>query len=542
MRNTRSLSWLRGVSVSGAILLVAALAVFGGSRLKTAYSSVGSVVHATEQPHLSLRQPNPPANSAHSQPTNQLQVSAAYNSLLLYFEANQGQTDPQVKFVSRGRGYTLFLTRHGEAVLVLRKSEPRRGALRPAALSSVTIAPESQSVDPPAVVRMKLVSSNAKPRAEALGELPGKANYFIGNDPKKWRTNIPTYAKVRYRDVYPGVDLVYYGSQRQLEHDFIVAPAADPSSITMSFDGAKKLSLDAQGNLILATTDGEVRLQRPVVYQEIDGARREISASLVLKDTHQVGFRVAAYDSNKPLVIDPVLFYSTYLGGSGSDNGAAIAVDSAGNAYVTGQTGSTNFPTTSGTFQSSFAGGDASWAGLALDAFVTKVNPTGSALIYSTYLGGSANDAAIGIAVDSAGSAYVTGLTDSTNFPTTSGAFQTSFGGGTTDAFVTKLNTTGSALVYSTYLGGSGIFVCCAEEGYSIAVDSTGAAYVTGVTNSTNFPTTSGAFQTSFGGTLDAFVTKLNAAGSALVYSTYLGGSGLDFATASRWIRRAPPT
>src|SRR6266567_3072443 len=200
MKNTRSLNGLQRLGVSGAILLVVALAVFAGSALETASSSIDSVVQLTQQPHLLLRQPNPPANSAYSQPTiNQVRVSAAYNSLPLYFEANRGQTDPQVKFVSRGRGYTLFLTRRGEAVLVLRGPTPKRDPLQPAALASAAVAPQSEPVGTPAVVRMKLVGANAKPRAEALGELPGKANYFIGNDPNKWRTNVPMCAKVRYR-------------------------------------------------------------------------------------------------------------------------------------------------------------------------------------------------------------------------------------------------------------------------------------------------------------------------------------------------------
>src|SRR5216684_3410236 len=240
MKNTRSLNGLRGLGVSGAILLVAALAVFAGSEPETASPLVGSVVHTTQQPHLLLRQLNPPADSTYSQPANQVRIGAAYNSLPLYFEANRGQTDPQVKFLSRGRGYTLFLTRRAEAVLVLRKPGAKRDPLQPAPFVSAGVAHESKPASPPAVVRMKLVSSNAEPRAEALGELPGKANYFIGNDPKKWRSNVPMFAGVKYRNIYPGVDLVYYGNQRQLEQDFIVAPGVSPSSITISFDGAEK--------------------------------------------------------------------------------------------------------------------------------------------------------------------------------------------------------------------------------------------------------------------------------------------------------------
>jgi hypothetical protein len=439
-----------------------------------------------------------------------------YGRLPLSFEANRGQTDPQVKFVARGSGYTLFLTRRGEAVLALRKPAPQRDPLKPAALESMPAALNPEAAGPPAIVRMKLVGANAKPQAEALGELPGKANYFIGNNPKKWRTNVPVYANVRYREVYPGVDLVYYGNQRQLEHDFIVAPGADPRSITLNLAGAEKLFLDPQSALVLAVKDGELRLDKPHIYQEVEGVRREISGGYVLKNAHQVSFQIAEYDASKPLVIDPTLFYSTYLGGSSFDEGIGIAVDSGGDAYVTGVTQSINFPTTPGAFQSADPG-------LGNDhAFVTKLNSTGSALVYSTYLGGSSFDEGFGIAVDSGGNAYVTGFTESANFPTTPGAFQTGLPG-FAHAFVTKLNRSGSGLVYSTYLGGSNV-----DEGFGIAVDSGGNAYVTGFTDSANFPTTPGAFQTSLPDGGNAFVTKLNPAGSAPVYSTYLGGSTFE--------------
>jgi beta-propeller repeat-containing protein len=446
----------------------------------------------------------------------------SYGRLPMSFEANRGQTDAQVKFLSRGSGYTLFLTRSGEAVLALHKAAPKRDPLKPAALLPETGVFESEDASPPTVVRWKLIGGNARPRVEALDELPGKANYIIGNDPKKWRANVPVYAKVHYREVYPGVDLVYYGSQRQLEHDFLVAPGADPRSITLNLAGAEKLSLDPQGALVLAVKDGELRLDKPHIYQEVDGARREISGGYVLKNAHQAGFQVAAYDASRPLVIDPTLSYSTYLGGSNFDVGSGIAVDASGNAYVTGYTLSTDFPTTPGAFQTAHASGGS------YNAFVTKLNPAGSApLVYSTYLGGSVNDAGHRIAVDAAGNAYVTGYTRSTDFPTTPGAFQTTFQGGFDDAFVTKLNSTGSAPpVYSTYLGGND-----QDEGLGIAVDAAGNAYVTGTTRSTNFPTTPGAFQATPGGNGndDAFVTKLNPTGSApLVYSTYLGGSGVD--------------
>ncbi len=380
-----------------------------------------------------------------------------------------------------------------------------------------------------------LIGANLSPRVTGLEALTGKVNYFLGNDPKKWRTNIPTYAKVKYHDVYPGIDLIYYGNRQQLEYDFIVAPGADPNAIIFEFGKvAANLKrrpapqVNDQGDLVLPTAGGQIRLNRPLAYQEVNGVQREISASYIFKGERRVGFQVAKYDGSRPLIIDPVLTYSTYLGVAGLDEGEAIAVDTAGNAYVTGVAGSTNFPTTPGAFQTTL-GGFGGVFGFG-DAFVTKLNPTGSALVYSTYIGGGGDDVSTGIAVDAAGNAYLTGLTNSrVTFPTTPGAFQTTFGGGSFDAFVTKLNPTGSGLVYSTYLGG-----LAQDDASRIAVDAAGSAYVTGETNSINFPTTPAVFQSSLGGDFDAFVTKLNPAGSGLAYSTFLGGgatdSGIDIA------------
>jgi beta-propeller repeat-containing protein len=439
-------------------------------------------------------------------------VSEAYGKLPLHFEANRGQTHEEVRFLARGSGYSLYLTA-GEAVLVLAGSNPdaKRDAHRtPERLSTPTRAT-------PVVVRMGLVGAAPKPHVRGLEELPGKANYFIGKDPAKWRTNVPTYAKVHYREVYPGIDLLYYGNQRQLEYDFVVAPGADPEAIALGFQGIERLEIDAEGEVVLHAGGGAIRQRKPVIYQEIDGNRRKIDGAYVLKGANQVAFQVAAYDRSRPLVIDPVLFYSTYLGGNSQDQGDGIAVDTAGNAYVTGFTESINFPTTTAAFQTTLAGG--------FDAFVTKLNATGSALVYSTYLGGSDWDFGFAIVVDAAGNAYVTGQTLSTNFPTTLGAFQPVFGG-PGDAFVTKLDPAGSILVYSTYLGGS-----LSDIGFRIAVDATGNAYVAGFTESINFPTTTAAFQTTSPGGFDAFVTKLNLTGSAVVYSTYLGGSNFDVGT-----------
>src|SRR5437899_7562669 len=309
------------------------------------------------------------------------QVLAAYGKLPLSFEANDGQADPQVKFLSRGSGYTLFLT-STEAVLTLTKAD----AYAKRRISGEATLSEAEK-HAGTVLRIKLLGANPAPAVAGVGELPGKSNYFVGNDPKKWRANVPTYAKVEYGEVYPGVNLVYYGNQRQLEHDFVVSPGADPKVITLGFEGMDGVAIDALGDLVLRADGSEVRLRKPVVYQEQNGQRAVIPTRYVLKAERQVSFEVAAYDATKPLIIDPVLAYSTYLGGRASafggnadDEGLGIAVDAAGNAYVTGRTLSTSFPTTPGAFQVSCAGG-------CFDALVTKLNPDGSALVYPSYLG-----------------------------------------------------------------------------------------------------------------------------------------------------------
>jgi len=434
--------------------------------------------------------------AARTEPALPPRVVDSYGKLPLSFEANRGQTAPQVKFLARGPGYTLFLTADA-AVLSLARQKTN------------------------AVLRMRLQGANARASVTGADALPGKSNYFIGSDPSQWRTNVPTYAAVKYAAVYPGIDLVYHGNQRLLEYDFLVAPGADPQAIGIRFQGARKLTVNRDGALVIGLGGSEVIEPAPVVYQEIGGRRQAVAGRYVLRGRGRVGFSVPEYDRSQALVIDPTLVYSTYLGGSGGDSASGIAVDASGNAYVAGNTGSSDFPTTPGAFQTTYDVGG--------DVFVTKLNAAGSALVYSTYLGVSDTGWAFGnaIAVDVSGNAYVAGSTTSSNFPTTPGAFQTTSGGGPYKAYVTKLNATGSALVYSTYLGGSGD-----DEGNGIAVDALGSAYVTGDTASFNFPTTPGAFQTALLGSQAAFVTKLNTAGSAPVYSTYLGGSGWAGGTA----------
>jgi hypothetical protein len=553
--------------------------------------SVGLQADIAGLPILS-GQVRPAANSRFLTPKSPIQnpkLVESYGRLPLTFEANRGQTDGQVKFLSRGRGYTMFLTQ-GEAVLSLRKPSGVSNQLSalgkgmalamPSAgpRSSRALAPEGLLARPtdtfaslrssidnsripnpetrsPAVLRMTLVGSNPKAKVTGLDELPGKSNYFIGNDPKKWRTNVPQYAKVKYKDVYPGIDLVYYGNQRQLEYDFVVSPGADPRVIALSIDGADKMEIDAQGDLVLRAEAGDVRLHKPLVYQPSPSPGsfnpkskitnpKFLDARFVLRSSSidnrqssinnsrfEIAFEIASHDPRLPLVIDPVLSYSTYLGGSGGDAANAVAVDADGNAYVTGNTSSIDFPT-----QNALQPGSAG----PLDIFVAKLTPGGSSLAYSTYFGGRATDLPREIAVDSYGNAYVMGVTRSGDFPTLN-AFQTGRNG-MCDAFVFKLDPTGSALLYSTYLGGSGVEDPSDPRTGGIAVDSAGNAYVTGTTDTSDFPTKNAmqpAYAEGICGTPpdqtfpcpDAFVAKFNtnlSGQESLVYSTYLGGSGSD--------------
>jgi beta-propeller repeat-containing protein len=498
MRRTDVSPTIHRATLALALVTVVSALPISGSRVSRTASGVRAAVGGHFTIHSSDKQQHEERQDA-----SKGGLLEMYGRLPMSFEANQGQTDPSVQFLSNGRGYTLFLT-PTQAVMTLRRTQ-RSNDTNP--LPGLRTG-EKKDLESATTLRMALVDGNPAPRVEGIGELPGKSNYLIGKDPNKWHTNVATYAKVKYRDIYPGVDLVYYGSQQQLEYDFIVSAGADPAKIALDIQGANGLELDADGGLVMRTALGDIHQRKPRAYQELRDGRREINAGYVLANSRTVGFQLDAYDKNLPLIIDPVLIYSTYLGGGGDDRAFGISVDATGNVYVTGDTLSTNFPTTVGSFQSAGAGG----------AFVTKIDPGGSTLIYSTYLGGISGT---GIAVDANGNAYLTGATGS-NFPTTVGAFQTTSGGGS-DAFAVKLDPGGSALVYSTYLGGSGF-----EQGQGIAVDSAGNAYVTGYTLSTNFPTTVGAFQTTSGGGFDAYAVKIDPSGSALVYSTYLGGSGRD--------------
>jgi Beta-propeller repeat len=666
-------------------------------------------------------------------PAARRRIQESYGALPLAFEQNQGQTDDQVKYMARGNGYTLFLTAK-DAVFSLRSpsAESKTATVRRGTELHAKNSPRQRNTrkDSIAVVRMQLVGGNSLAKVSASGQLPGKSNYFLGNDPGQWHTDVAHYARVSYQDVYPGVNLAFHGAERQLEFDFVVAPGANPAPIGFHFTGAQGMKRDDSGNLIISSAAGDVLLHKPVAYQEKSGARQPVEARFALKAHNQVSFELGNYDHSRELVIDPSVLYATYLGGSGNDEGYGIAFDSSNNAYVTGQTASSDFPTTTGAYRtaltgtanvfvtsiaasgssliySTYLGGNGSSGdsgnAIAVDqtsgaayvvggttssdfpttsgafqttlngpgnAFVFELSPgvatallrrpansplsglfyamflpiggmallglsfgssgsrgkrlfgllllglllsslllmpacgggsgsggggrtggtggtTAGSLTYSTYLGGTGTDVALGIAlasdnsgdiyvagktsssdfptlnplqtsgggfvtklnssgtalvyssylavagdsvnavaVDSSDNAYVTGQTYSSNFHTTAGAYQTTCGsctGGNSNAFVTVLNPAGSAYVYSTFLGGSGI-----DAGNGIVVDTSDSAYVTGVTESSNFPTTSGAYQTNYGGSTDAFVTKMNPTGSALVYSTFLGGSAFD--------------
>jgi len=454
----------------------------------------------------------------------------------LTFELNQGQADPSVQFLSRGPGYTLFL-RPNEAVLVLGEA----GRLDRAGNQLKSI------------VRMQLTEANLNPAASLEDQQITRSNYFIGSNSANWRSNIPNYGRVGFKQVYPGIDLTYYGSGRQLEHDFAISAGADPARIAFRLTGGRPQLDHASGDLVLRTHAGEVRLRRPIAYQELDGRRRSVAVRYKLLTKNRVRFTLGKYDRSRELVIDPLLVYSTLLGGTGAcaagticvgDSWAnAVAVDSAGNAYVTGMTEAFDFPTSSSAFQTankelcantseSCPGAGNSENGT---AFVTKLNTDGTAVLYSTYLGGTnpANwgEQGFAIAVDAEGNAYVAGETASPDFPTTAGALQAAKkeSANYQAGFITKLNSSGSGLVYSTYLGGSDNDVI-----YGIAVDNQGRAYLTGVTYSLDFPTTPNAFEpqakadlaiSGNAGGATGFVSKLNAGGSSLVYSTFLGGS-----------------
>ena len=426
-------------------------------------------------------------NGVPRQPAPRTKISLA--QVPLSFEVNEGQAGPDVKFVSRGPNHSVLLTTD---YALMRLGDPKSQA----------------------AVRMKLGDGHAK--IEPADPQPGAVNYLLGNDPSKWHIDVPHYARVRYRDAYPGVDLVLYGNQQQLEYDLVVSPTVDPRNIAMTFDGATRMQINERGDVVLETANGTIEQARPVAYQEIDGHRTTVDATYALKGDDTVGFDVGPYDTARPLVIDPTVLFFMTLGGGGSDEVKGMALDSAGNVYLAGKTTATNLPTTSA-FQASSGGG--------VDGFVMKLGPGGSPVIYSTYIGGTGDDEVAAIAIAGrAGNACITGSTTSTNFPIFPSflPIQRSNGGGV-DAFFAQLNAAGNGLVFSSYLGGAG-----EDRATAVVVDADNAMFVAGYTASNNFPTQS-AFQPKFGGgAFDGFLAQVHPSGDLLEYSTYFGGAGTD--------------
>ena len=422
----------------------------------------------------------PSANS--STPTLQ-----QFANFPLAFEANQGQADQRIKFLGREAGGELQLNDN-----------------------SVTLRSKRSALS------FHFKGANGTPRVVGEEPLVERRNFLLGNNRSKWRTDVPTFRRVVYKQLYPGIDVSFYGNQKQIEYDFEVAPGADPRAIRLSFDRNVRAQVSDGGDLVLKSRDVELIQRKPIFYQTIAGQRRVIDGKYYLLSNREVGFEVGDYDHAKPLVIDPTLVYSTYLGGSGDDSGSSIAVDSSGNVYVVGTTALTTFPTHTPAFATN--------KGLS-DIFVTKIDPAGANIIYPTYIGGSGLDRAAAIAIDSSGNAYVVGRVGdtSTDFPTTAGSLAPTYRGGDFDGVLFKLNASGNVLVYSTFIG--------AEDNDSVegvAVDSSGNAYLTGGTKSSGFPTTASGYQSFRAGDTDAFLMKLNAPGSTVLYSTMLGGSATD--------------
>jgi endonuclease/exonuclease/phosphatase family metal-dependent hydrolase len=504
-----------------------------------------------------------------------LSLNPNFGKIPLYFIPNEGQVDERALFYAKASRYTLWLTKEGLVFDSTRRIKKENN--KSMKLSSRDVNnPEDFNFDRD-VSRLVFVNANRSPEVIPVDVTEYKVNYFIGKDKSKWQTNIQTSRGVLYKELYPNIDLKVYGIEKQIEYDFVVKPGGEVSEIIFAYQNIEKTRIDKEGNLVIKTEFGELEHAKPLCYQVIGGEKEGVKAEFKKIENNTYGFKVEDYNKNYELIIDPVvLVYSTFLGGSGGDTGDSIAVDSSGAIYVAGNTSSLDFPTKD-PIQESNAGGrhDAFIAkinssgdnliystylggsdqeyskdiavdsdgmvyvlvdttsvdfptknpiqkknGGGYDTTITKINATGSALVFSTYLGGNDDDAARGLALDSKGAAYVTGETFSTNFPTKnpiSGGF-----GGASDVFITKINSSGSALVYSTFLGGRSD-----EGGDDITLDSEGAVYVTGFTSSTNFPIKN-PFQGSYAGGYDTFITKINVSGSALVYSTYLGGNDSD--------------
>ena len=487
---------------------------------------------ATPRIHEHISRPRPSrAESAVSQrkgaistsssphPVQRTSAAATYNKAPLSFEANHGQADASVKFLTRGAGYELYLTSTQAVMSLERKTTQRTNRKTDKDFRAHANLQPSAQRD---VVRMTLIGARSGARVAGEEVLPGKVNYLLGSDPQAWRRDIATYGKVRYNNIYQGIDLVYHGNQRRLEYDFQVTPGADPDLIRLGFEGVKRIGLDsATGDLVMRLSGGAlIRQHKPILYQEVQGARRPIAGQFVMRARGQIGFDVGVYDKTLPLIIDPVLVYGTYFGGDGQETTAGIAVDASGSVYVTGSfVTSFGFPVTANAFQKTQNSANGNG-----EVFITKFTPDGQGIVYSTLLGGNSTDVSTGLGLDAAGNAYVVGWTDSADFPVRN-AFQPTLRG-FPNAFVTKLSATGSDLLYSTFFGGSSNF----DFGTDIAVDPSGNAYITGDTASTDFPVTPGASRTTHvrlqspTADKDGFIAKLNtnlSGASSLVYSTF---------------------
>lgn len=418
----------------------------------------------------------------------------------LYFEPAAPTPASPARFISRGPGYNIFLAE--DAIVIELASRKKLSALR-----TISAAQPEKAV----ALLMHFKGANPHPRIEAEQPLQGVSNYFIGRNPAAWRMGVQHFARVRYHNLYPGINLLLYGSAGRLEYDLEVRPGADTSKIAFLLDGAMSTRIDRKGNLVIHTELGDLQQAPAIAYSLSAGKKTPAKVEYAKLGTNEVGFHILNHNANSTLVIDPVLRYSTMIGGTGFDAGEAIAVDSTNHAYITGVAGAADFPTTTGVFERTSS---------SPVAFVSKFAFDGSSLIYSTFIGGtSGRTVSFGIKVNSAGNAYITGFTEAQDFPTTAGSFQSGLRGAN-DVFVTELSPAGARLVYSTLLGGS-----ATELAQGLALDSAGNAYITGSTESADFPTTPGVISRTLNGLSDAFITKLNATGTNVVYSTYLGGS-----------------
>ena len=426
----------------------------------------------------------------------------------LLFTENQGQWNNEVLYRASAGGVTIWFTKNG-AVYQFNRTIPKDNSSIDDQFDPVKHIRDHEPDSIESIsIKTSFVGANLDPVMRAVNEMEYKCNYFIGNDPNKWHTDVSSYQTVVYEEIYSGIDLKYYSNGKQIEYDFIVSPGADPSRIEVKYEGARSVSVNTDGELVVGTIWGEVVEQHPVIYQLEDNRRVFLEGEYSLLGENTFGFNFGDYNPSLPVVIDPVLTFSSYLGGSDKDCGRGITVDESGAVYVTGYTESINYPGLNpyqGTYQGS------------RDVFITKLSSSGNSLVYSTYLGGNGQDNGEDIAVDASGAVYVTGTTRSTNFPTLN-PYQTDQG--LEDAFIIKLSSTGNNLIYSTYIGGSN-----SDRGLSIELGTSGNTYITGYTESSNFPTLNpyqGIYQ---GGDNDVFITKLNSSGESLVYSTYLGGT-----------------